>query len=321
LWNAGLLLYQLVLAGFDCRNARLGTHGYNISVIVPNVDAELPTLAHDAGDIQRLAHFFPAPVAESFDGQMPDIAWNAPGAEREPAPTPPASVAIVAMGSSARQYILLCNQLGDRRRVAAETWAINSMGGAIQHDLLFHMDDCRVQEARATRDPTGNIAGMLGWLRTHPRFITSKAYPEDYPGAVEFPLQDVIRGTGNAYFNNTVAYAVAYAIHVGVKRIVLYGCDFSYPSLHKAESGRACVEFWMATAAARGIAIEVAAESTLFDANVPEDQRFYGYDAEHVRLEADGETGVKITRTPRDKLPTAEEIEQRYNHVPRATVA
>src|SRR5262249_40571568 len=33
-WNAGLLLYHLVLAGFDCREARVLRYGYNISVIV-----------------------------------------------------------------------------------------------------------------------------------------------------------------------------------------------------------------------------------------------------------------------------------------------
>src|SRR4051812_37862219 len=34
LWNAGLLLYNLVLAGLDCRHAKVLSYGYNISVIV-----------------------------------------------------------------------------------------------------------------------------------------------------------------------------------------------------------------------------------------------------------------------------------------------
>ncbi len=34
LWNAGLLLLHLVHAGFDCRQARVATYGYNVSVLV-----------------------------------------------------------------------------------------------------------------------------------------------------------------------------------------------------------------------------------------------------------------------------------------------
>jgi len=33
-WNAGLLIYNLVLAGFDCKDAAIRTYGYNVSVIV-----------------------------------------------------------------------------------------------------------------------------------------------------------------------------------------------------------------------------------------------------------------------------------------------
>lgn len=76
LWNAGLLLYHLILAGFDCRNAQVGSYGYNISVLVRKSNIELPRLDNDNGDINRLAQWFPLPVSEAFDGQLPDIGWN-----------------------------------------------------------------------------------------------------------------------------------------------------------------------------------------------------------------------------------------------------
>jgi SAM-dependent methyltransferase len=75
LWNAGLLLYHLILAGFDCRQARVGAYGYNISVLVRRSDIELPRLANDHGDIARLAKWFPVPVVEGFDGELPDVEW------------------------------------------------------------------------------------------------------------------------------------------------------------------------------------------------------------------------------------------------------
>lgn len=76
LWNAGLLIYRLVLAGFDCSYAMVGTYGYNVSVIVRKRAAELPPVLMDGGDIGLLAKFFPVPVAEGFDGQLPNIRWG-----------------------------------------------------------------------------------------------------------------------------------------------------------------------------------------------------------------------------------------------------
>ena len=222
------------------------------------------------------------------------------------------SVAIVAMGQSARTYTQMCATRGNRYLVADETWAINSMGGVIQHDLLFHMDDCKVQELRAERNPDGNIAGMLLWLKTHPKFFTSKAY-EDYPGAVEYPLQDVINNLGVSYFNNTVAYAVAMAMHIGVKKLCLYGVDFSYEDGHKAEKGRACIEFLLGIASAQGVHIDVASDTTLLDANVDPSEKFYGYDASDILLK-ESEAGIHVISTPRETLPTAGEIEKRYRH-------
>ena len=222
---------------------------------------------------------------------------------------PPKSVAIVAMGASAQMYLAVAAQRGGRHEVAENTWAINGMGGVIEHDLLFHMDDCRLQESRTG---TENIQCMLKWLRRHPRFFTSKAYPE-YPGAIEFPLEDVVNSVGSTYLNNTVAYAVAYAIHIGVNTLSVWGADYTYPDRHKAESGRGCVEFLLGIAAARGIAIQVPDKSSLLDADVPPEWKPYGYDAYHVRFDEAGGRTV-VTKDPKE-LPAPDEIEKRYSGV------
>lgn len=83
LWNSGLLLYNLILAGFDCRDARVsdcypssvGEMPYNISVIVRKVAADLPGLEYDEGDIQKLSRFFPFEAEQGFDGRLPAINW------------------------------------------------------------------------------------------------------------------------------------------------------------------------------------------------------------------------------------------------------
>lgn len=76
MFNAGTLLYHLILAGFDCRNAMVKTYDYNVSVIAQNIPATLPDLAMDCGDIERLDHLFPMPVVQGFDGRIESLNWG-----------------------------------------------------------------------------------------------------------------------------------------------------------------------------------------------------------------------------------------------------
>lgn len=205
-------------------------------------------------------------------------------------------------------------RIGNRRWFADETWTINALGGVLQCDRVFHMDDVRIQEIRAKALPRSNIAAMLQWLRKHPGPIyTSRTHP-DYPGLVAFPLEDVINSCGIAYFNNTAAYAVAYAVHIGVKRITMYGCDYTYPDAHHAERGRACTEFHLGIAKARGIRIGLPDTTSLMDAMCDEQDRLYGYDTLDLTLTGGDDNPVRVTFMPREKLPTATEIEARYDH-------
>ena len=229
-------------------------------------------------------------------------------AEDEAERPTPESVAIVALGSSAGSYLKAAAVGGGLHGVADEIWAIITMGDIIKHDLLFHMDDCRVQEKHLTYDdegnPVGYVARMMLWLREHPFFLTSKVYPE-YPGAKEYPFDKVVKAFGVNYFNNTVAYAIAYALLIGVKKLMLFGCDFTYPDMHDAEKGRGCAEFWLGIAAARGVEIIVPPDTTLFDKNVPIEARTYGY-ASHDFIKG------KLTRKLPEPTTLAEEIEKAY---------
>lgn len=86
LFNSGTLLYNLILAGFDCRNARVSPCyvggpldvPYNLSVLVRKKKAILPALAMDHGDIERLAEFFPMAVCQGFNGQTVSVRWGVP---------------------------------------------------------------------------------------------------------------------------------------------------------------------------------------------------------------------------------------------------
>jgi SAM-dependent methyltransferase len=242
------------------------------------------------------------------------IAERAEHTEEEKAAAP-RHVAILGLGPSLAQFLSITRGLGGRSAYCDEVWAINALGDVFQCDLIFHMDDVRVQEIRAAAAPDSNIAKMLQWLKTTKTpIVTSRAHP-DYPSLVDFPLEDVINDLGFAYLNNTAAYALAYAIHIGVKKVSLFGCDYTYPNAHHAEKGRACLEYWLGFAKSRGVEIATGNESTLMDACVPWDEKLYGYDTLRVVVtKRESGEGFSVSFKEREKLPTAEEIEDRYDH-------
>ena len=132
---------------------------------------------------------------------------------------------------SVRQYLEIVKRVGGRSAFCDEVWAINALGDVFACDMVFHMDDVRVQQIRADARPESNIAMMLKWLRTTKTpVMTSRTHP-DYPALIGFPLQEVMREFPNGYFNSTAAYAVAYAIHKGATKISCFGMDFTYPAL------------------------------------------------------------------------------------------
>lgn len=227
----------------------------------------------------------------------------------------PDHVVILGLGPSLEAYVDLVKRLGDRRAFADEVWGINAVGSILQCDRIFHMDDVAVQEIRAKARPQSNIARMLDWLRREDGApIYTSVARDGYPALVPYPIEAVIESCGWAYFNSTAAYAVALAVHLGVKQISLFGCDFTYPKAHDAEKGRACVEFHLGIAAARGIKVGFPANTSLMDSIAPIGERIYGYDAFNVSVVID-ETSPdgRLAFAPRD-LPTADVIEARYDH-------
>jgi SAM-dependent methyltransferase len=74
LWNAGLLVYNLVVAGVDCKAIRLKRYGYNISAIVRNNRITLPRLVHDSGDLDTLKPYLPDWLTDGANGEID--AWN-----------------------------------------------------------------------------------------------------------------------------------------------------------------------------------------------------------------------------------------------------
>ena len=180
-------------------------------------------------------------------------------------------IAIVGLGGSYSDYI--------SARVASqkfdEVWGINCIGAIIHVDRTFMMDP--VTRFIHTENAGSQTGVAREFLAKNTAPIYSCIQHADFPAIELYPLEEVVKDTGVCYFNNTVAYAMAYAIWKKAEKICLYGIDFTYKNVNMAESGRACVEFWCATAISKGIKIEVAHRSGLLDTNVPDNEKLYGY--------------------------------------------
>lgn len=72
LWNAGTLLYNLVLAGFDCKSARLATFTNEIQLYLVKTDRNVPKSVA----LATLNDFFPNEVFQHFDGNILEVNWN-----------------------------------------------------------------------------------------------------------------------------------------------------------------------------------------------------------------------------------------------------
>jgi len=183
-------------------------------------------------------------------------------------------VALVGMGKSWHDF----NLARSHGVQYDEVWAINAVASVIFHDRVFMMDPASrfLDDVKAGTQTGIGKEFLLDTPNKGP--IYSCTLDDRVPEIEEYPLKEVISDLQISYFNNTVAYAIAFAIHKKVKKIHFYGVDFSYQkNLNFAEAGRACCEFWCAIAISRGIALEVAHRSGFLDTNVPDNEKLYGY--------------------------------------------
>ncbi len=85
LWNAGLLLYRLVLAGVNCKDAHIKTYDYDISVIVSvkEIIDVRDKLVYDMGDLRTIREylpsglkFFPSEHDDPYYGNIDKLNWD-----------------------------------------------------------------------------------------------------------------------------------------------------------------------------------------------------------------------------------------------------
>lgn len=171
-----------------------------------------------------------------------------------------ADILMIGNGPTGRRdYSSLCKPM----------WVVN--GGWNAHkgaDLCWMMDDLEGPAWDEVGTPSQPRSYWEPITQSCPiPIMTSVAYPDKFPQTVEYPLQDVMdrfpRGEekrgARVYYAETICFAVAWAIKIGVKSIHFGGCD--YGTIRPAE--RAGLEYWIGRAEEAGISIDVFPGSQL----------------------------------------------------------
>lgn len=80
LFNAGIILYRLVLCGVDCSKAMVKCYGYNVSVIVQKLSINPSfwgNLVFDNGDIETISNYLPDGYNfQGFNGDIKSLNWE-----------------------------------------------------------------------------------------------------------------------------------------------------------------------------------------------------------------------------------------------------
>jgi hypothetical protein len=112
-----------------------------------------------------------------------------------------------------------------------------------------------------------------GWLKECGIPVYMMESDDDLPTSVRYPIERVIKDAGIDYFTSTVAFEVGLAMLEGFKEIALFGIDLIVGTEYSVQ--KACLEFWLGMAHARGINVRVPGECALLK------QAYrYGYERE-----------------------------------------
>ena len=130
------------------------------------------------------------------------------------------NIAIVAMGASQLDFHLSLIH----SKTYDEICGINCMGAITKCDRVFMMDPA--SRFYDTENAGNQTSGMLDVLENGNKPIYTCELDERCDNLVEYPINEVLASLNFHYLNNTVAYAVAFALWNKVGKIKMFGIDF-----------------------------------------------------------------------------------------------
>ena len=133
-----------------------------------------------------------------------------------------ARVALLGLGISQIDFVIGAENSNEWD----EVWGINSACGVFNCSRVFMMDPpSRFLDSDDAGKQTQVMRRVLPDLSVP---VYTCELDDRVPSAELYPIEAVCNYTKSAYFNNTVAYAIAFAYYHEVGTLELYGIDFSY---------------------------------------------------------------------------------------------
>tara|TARA_R110000824_G_scaffold27017_2_gene92267 strand:- start:179 stop:1126 length:948 start_codon:yes stop_codon:yes gene_type:complete len=108
-----------------------------------------------------------------------------------------------------------------------------------------------------------NVEGTdhRGWIRDCGIPVYFAKHEDGLSTTITYPLQKIIDKFGIDYFTSSVAFEVALAMYEGFEEIALYGIDLIVGTEYSEQ--KACLEFWLGLAHAKGINVVIPTTSAL----------------------------------------------------------
>lgn len=137
-----------------------------------------------------------------------------------------------------------------------EIWGINrlhTVTGTEHFDRWFQLHDIERFHGEDT-EHLAFLQSFQGPVYLRPQDLGK--FP--IPNAVPFPADEMVNKFGN-YFNNTISWLLAYAIHQGPQKLGVYGVDMAQDAILNAEYSmqRPSCEYFLGIAAGMGIEVHL----------------------------------------------------------------
>jgi hypothetical protein len=183
-----------------------------------------------------------------------------------------------------------------------EIWTLNKAIRTVRADLIFIMDDLVGEHRKSPRYSSVINDAKIPIITSVLDLQVEDLYPNltDNGLLYEYPLNEVINTVGMRilhsrdpciavddikkagdiaayYLHNSIPYMLAYALFIGVKRVQLYGADYTFPGMAAREEDRANTEYWVGILRAFGVEVFVTRDTTLL--NTHKQPWLYGYGA------------------------------------------
>ena len=243
---------------------------------------------------------------------------------RHPTGKTPAIVDIVACGPTLRSYNAMRFDYSPIAPDPDEVWTLNKALRTVKADLIFIMDDLVGEYGKSDRYRS-DIDNLEIPVITS---IIDSEVMNIYPNITnpvnrllpKYPLNQVVNHVGLRvlhsrgpsisvdavkhagdiaayYLHNSIPYMLAYALFIGVKRVQLFGADYTFPGMAAREDDRANTEYWVGLLRAFGVEVFVTHDTTLLSMN--KQPWLYGYGARPPAREA---PGIDCVRNEADRL-------------------